>query len=112
MSIETQIGCSVTCFKCSEGLPIRQVDNKVDKSEKQDKNNVSNLFTYNKHQTQFCKELIERGVFTVATHYCITCDNNKFPLSKLGDIEKLCLLCAISHKADNLKHELVLVATQ
>ena len=98
--------CSVTCFKCSQGLPIRAVD-KSTKSEK----TFDNTFMFSKHQTQFCKELIERGVFTVATHYCITCDNQKRADKKMQDIEKVCLLCAIKHKSDHLQHRMVQIAS-
>jgi hypothetical protein len=66
---------------------------------------------FNKHQTQFCKELIERGVFTVATHYCITCDNQKRADNKTQDIEKACLLCAIKHKSDYSQHKMVQIAS-
>ena len=66
---------------------------------------------FSKHQTQFCKELIERGVFTVATHYCITCDNQKRADKKMQDIEKVCLLCAIKHKSDHLQHRMVQIAS-
>ena len=59
-------GRAVTCFECSMGLQVRTLE-KADKVEK-------NTLGYTKHQLAVCKELIERGMFSVATHFCMTCD--------------------------------------
>jgi hypothetical protein len=86
-----QAGRAVTCFECSLGQPVRTVE-KPDKSEGKEKH----VFT--KHQLSVCKELIERGVFAVATHFCKTC------ISTDPDQFKMCLICAIDHKKCHMSH--------
>lgn len=97
-------GCSVTCYDCSLGIPLRTAEKQeksLDKPQARD-------FAYNKHQTAFVKELLDRGVFSVATHLCKTCDK-KYRTDLRQDIAKMCLPCAISHKCEDHDHEVAMI---
>lgn len=101
----TLTGCSVTCSECSYGLPLKTVE----KQEKAQEKQQPRQFAFNKHQNSVCKELLDRGLFSVATHYCKTCDS-QIRTDLKHDIVKLCFLCAIKHKKQNLDHNLVFIA--
>lgn len=74
----------------------------IEKPEKTEKQAIG----YSKHQLSVCKELIDRGMFSVATHFCMTCDSkNSEP-----DEAKLCIICAIDHKKRMPSHQMTMVA--
>ena len=73
-------------------------------------------FTYSKTQMQVVKELADQGLASIGTHYCEECNArdmnkpDKHPAHS-GDIDKLCLPCALDHAWVYRHHSLVSVAT-
>ena len=110
--IMDQAQVPLTCFICSGQAPLYTAKNHRKPEFGIDSDEPARPEAYSKQQHLVIKELVEVGVQSVCTHYCLNCFENaqilwrKIQFNNDEDQAFMCLGCSLEHKRAHPDHYL------